>query len=46
MEFALPNKRVNLTNHGHDSKLRPTRGRAVVSGSTAVRWAEEARPSW
>jgi len=34
---GLPNKRFEQTNHGHDSKLRPKCGGAVVCSSTAVR---------
>jgi hypothetical protein len=35
--FAQPNKRVNLTNHGLDSKLRPDACVAVVCRLRAVR---------
>jgi hypothetical protein len=37
MAVGLPNKRFEQTNHGHDRKLRPKRGEAVVCSSTAVR---------
>ena len=36
-EFAVPNKRVNLTNHGPDSKLGSEAHVAVVCRLRAVR---------
>ena len=37
---VVPNKRVNLTNHGPDSKLHAEACVAVVCRLRAMRWAD------
>jgi hypothetical protein len=44
MTDASSNKRVNLTNHGPDSKLQSKACVAVVCRLRAVRWAEQQQP--